>query len=294
MSLVSCVLTNLDISCVQLGALELPSGWRNEHSDPSGKYLHTDGRKQQHPPAGSKPTGLVTLADAIMHNRTLLSLTLAANNLGLGGPVRAAAVASIIQNNNVLLKLNVAANGFKGVEAGKVFGDAIAANTILQELDLSGGWHPDHRCDTKFFQTFFGGLSHSLNLRKSILSLNILKSDLTNENLTLVKQVFEENQTLVSICGATGPQLNVSSTARGHYDTQLGGKDAMVVAVELMYNSGLTSLNLGRHTVDFTQYGGAMHIFEVLRSNVRVGRNQVFLLCLPSCLSDRRAVPYQS
>ena len=37
-----------------------------------------------------------------------------------------------------LAKLLMGANSFTGAEAGKALGDAIAVNTVLKELDLSG------------------------------------------------------------------------------------------------------------------------------------------------------------
>lgn len=42
------------------------------------------------------------------------------------------------------------ANGFKGIEAGKALGDAIAVNTVLKELDISGGVHMWQKCDAEF------------------------------------------------------------------------------------------------------------------------------------------------
>jgi hypothetical protein len=52
----------------------------------------------------------------------------------------------------------MSANELKGAEAGKALGDAIAANTILKELDISGGKYDCNKCDVEFVQTFAFGL----------------------------------------------------------------------------------------------------------------------------------------
>ena len=64
-----------------LGQLVAPEGWSNEYSDFSGEWSHTDGRKQQGWPAGSKPQGAIALADAIKNNGALTSLNVSNNAL---------------------------------------------------------------------------------------------------------------------------------------------------------------------------------------------------------------------
>jgi hypothetical protein len=54
-----------------------------------------------------------------------------------------------------LTSLNMSANGLKGAAAGKALGDALAANTVLKELDLSGG----KDMDIAFVKAFTPGLS---------------------------------------------------------------------------------------------------------------------------------------
>ena len=52
----------------------LPEGWTH---DPNGvwKYRHADGRKQDEPPEGSTPEGVIALADAISTNGALETIT---------------------------------------------------------------------------------------------------------------------------------------------------------------------------------------------------------------------------
>ena len=74
-------------------------------------------------------------------------------------------------NPCTLKKLQIGANGFKGSEAGKALGDAIALNTVLEELDLSvpSSFVLGDRCDAAFLKEFAVGLSAN----RVLLSLNI-------------------------------------------------------------------------------------------------------------------------
>ena len=64
------------------------------------------------------------------------------------------------------------ANGFKGEEAGKALGDAIAVNSVLKELDLSGGEYDDQQCDAEFAKGFSAGLGANGALTSLNLSEN--------------------------------------------------------------------------------------------------------------------------
>jgi hypothetical protein len=78
-------MTSLNISNNDIGKLVPPEGWSNEHSDCSGEWRHTDGRKQRGWPAGSQPQGVIALADGIKNMRAMTALNLASNELGAEG-----------------------------------------------------------------------------------------------------------------------------------------------------------------------------------------------------------------
>ena len=80
---------------------------------------------------------------------------------------------NIPSGNRALTSLNMSANGLKGAEAGKALGDAIAANTVLKELDISGGEY-NPQCDVAFVQTFSVGLRDNGALTSLNLSSNAL------------------------------------------------------------------------------------------------------------------------
>jgi hypothetical protein len=78
-------MTSLNISSNNIGKLVPPEGWSNQYSDGSGEWSHTDGRKQRGWPAGSKPQGVIALADGIKNMGAMTSLNLASNGLGAEG-----------------------------------------------------------------------------------------------------------------------------------------------------------------------------------------------------------------
>jgi len=76
-------LTFLNISHNRIGDLVLPEGWtKGDSGYPDfGKYKHTDGRKQDRAPEGSKPDGVIAVANAIKNLGALTSLNLSSNLL---------------------------------------------------------------------------------------------------------------------------------------------------------------------------------------------------------------------
>ena len=85
-------LTDLNVSNNSIGQMVLPEGWTFNPSVPAYRqYTHTDGRQQEVPPEGSKPEGVIALADAIKNNGALSSLNLSQNAIPAEtmGPIEA-------------------------------------------------------------------------------------------------------------------------------------------------------------------------------------------------------------
>jgi hypothetical protein len=61
-----------------------PAEWTH-HPNGAWKYKHDDGRKQDDPPDGSKPEGIIAIAKVIPDMRAMTSLNLASNDLGVEG-----------------------------------------------------------------------------------------------------------------------------------------------------------------------------------------------------------------
>ena len=146
-------LTSLDMSANKIGQLVAPPGWYIDE----GCMKHPDGRKCVRYytgcgewPEGSMPEGVIAIAHAIP---TMGALT----------------------------KLNVSANQMEGSEAGKAFTSALAANTVLKELDLSGPPEAETSiglarpgADAAFMKEFAVGLSTN----RALTSLNLSNNKL--------------------------------------------------------------------------------------------------------------------
>ena len=78
-------------------------------------------------------------------------------------------VADGVPTIRALENLLMGANGFKGAEAGKALGDAIATNTVLKQLDISGGEYSRQQCDVEFVREFSVGLGAN----GALTSLNV-------------------------------------------------------------------------------------------------------------------------
>ena len=149
-------MTSLNMSNNSIGKLALPDGWTQKrptseeeheaHEWASEWFEHTDGKWQKEAPKGSSPVGAIAIANAI-------------------------------SANGALVKLLLGANGFKGFEAGKALGDAIAVNTVLKELDISGGWRDSEKCDTAFAK----GFSPGLGTNGAIVKFDISNNDICAE-----------------------------------------------------------------------------------------------------------------
>jgi Ran GTPase-activating protein (RanGAP) involved in mRNA processing and transport len=85
----------------------------------------------------------------------------------------------VISNNGAMTSLNMSKNSMKGAAAGKALGGALATNTVLKELDLSGQSGTSKRparpnMDAAFVKAFVPGLSDNGTLMKLDISENNL------------------------------------------------------------------------------------------------------------------------
>jgi hypothetical protein len=150
-------LASLNLAANNLGQLVLPEGWSG--LDDGGEYKDPGGEKHQQAPAGSKPEGIIVLANAIKDMGALTSLDISSNNIGaywdgrqwiatpegtLAQPtttfvphtsvyVGPAAIADAIKAMEALTKLGISNNN---IEQGEVLqGIADFCNTKGIELD---------------------------------------------------------------------------------------------------------------------------------------------------------------
>ena len=74
-------------------------------------------------------------------------------------------------------------------------------------------------------------------------SVNLLKNDL-GDGLEALSAAFEKSSTLKSLCGLSADQDTADFKRQG-----LNAADARLIAVELQFNSALTSLNLQTNNI---------------------------------------------
>jgi hypothetical protein len=101
------------------------------------------------------------------------------------------AIANVIPGMGAMTKLILSRNGVKGAQAGKALGDAIAGNTVLKELDISGDAY--YKCDVEFVKAFAVGLHDNGALTKLDISSNNIDA--------------EQKGDLQRICAAGGIEL---------------------------------------------------------------------------------------
>eukprot|EP00935_MAST-01C_sp_MAST-1C-sp1_P000997 g997.t1 len=103
-------------------------------------------------------------------------------------------VADELPTKGALVKLLMGCNGIKGIKAGKALGNAIAANTVLKELDVSGGKHDGQKCDVEFFKGFSPGLSAN----GALTSLDVSGNKLEAKGAMYITAALRESNACVS------------------------------------------------------------------------------------------------
>jgi hypothetical protein len=171
----------------------------------ANNYLVSDGR------GGADTSGVIALAGAIPQMGAILSVHLLGNNIGMDqtwalakmltehpalkslcghkgneteldmsckklGITGAIMLASEIANNETLLSLNLSKNEIISRESGKALAAALAANTVLTDLDLSSNQDDDQHLDgTGFAEELAVGIKDSCAISALSLSGNKLK-----------------------------------------------------------------------------------------------------------------------
>jgi hypothetical protein len=133
-----------------------------------------------------------------------------------------------------MTKLNLSGNGITGAQAGKALGDAIAGNTVLKELDISGDEY--YKCDVEFVKAFAVGLHDNGALTKLVLEDNKLATSEAGEALG---EALKGNTVL--------KELDISSNnwnARSCEPQPDGPGFANAISKGLAGNGAMTSLSL--------------------------------------------------
>jgi hypothetical protein len=148
------------------------------------------------------------------------------------------------------------ANGFKGFEAGKALGDAIAINTVLKELDISGGRRGSEKCDAAFVK----GFSPGLGANGALVTANLLNNRIGVEQAQKLVAVLKEHPTLKSLCGNKGDETELDMSGK-----QMGADGAIMLVPEIAANGTMTFLNLSDNSLGTE---GAKYVAEAIKGNV--------------------------
>ena len=185
------------------------------------------------------------LADALKGNQVMKVIDISSNELGydahynsdLSGVI---AIGTAVPTMGALEKLRIGANGFKGQEAAKALGDAIAAHTVLKELDLSGGEYAYQKCVAEFAKGFSAGLGAN-GAKGALVKFDISSNDLRAEGCKALAKALTNHPTMA--------ELDVSSNSMtlGANWGDMSGVIALSNAIPSM--GALASLNVSNNNL---------------------------------------------
>jgi Leucine-rich repeat (LRR) protein len=156
------------------------------------------------------------------------------------------ALANAIKDNVPLSKLVISKNKLgKCVDAGKAFAEALAANTLLEELDLS-----ENDCGAEFTAAFLPGLAANGALTKLNLAGNHINRGVDTEAAAALGKDLADALAVNTVL----KELNLCSN-------HLRPEFMSEFAVGLRYNHSLYTLDLGDNRLEDA---GAMTIADVL------------------------------
>lgn len=277
-------LARLDMDANGLGKYTLPLGWSEKYGNAAGYgYVHTDGRTQRDAPNGSNAVGGSALANAIRANPTLSSVNILKNEIpaeqaemlvkvmrsnaslttlcGLSGHETAldynrhdlgdgdaVLVANDIRNHKAVTHLNLGNNAILSRASGKALAEALAHNTVLKSLVVSGNQDkyphgaPRGTLDgTGFVEELAMGVKKNTSLLTLDLSTNAL---LTAEVGNIFTDMLRANTALT--------QLDVSNNRWGEALAELQGDApgfARTFLAGLGDNRTLTRLNISQNDI---------------------------------------------
>ena len=113
----------------------------------------------------SKPT-MKVLCEVPFKDKTITELDVSAKNLGTEG---ALVVSYYLENNGALEKLRMAENKNATKEVGEAIGRALAQNSVLKVLDISGDGYFCGMNGTGFAK----GIAYGIKNNRALTSLNL-------------------------------------------------------------------------------------------------------------------------
>jgi Ran GTPase-activating protein (RanGAP) involved in mRNA processing and transport len=155
-----------------------------------------------------------------------------------------------------LTSLNLSKNGMQGAEAGKALGDALATNTVLKELDLSGQpetsiCYAKPNMDVAFVKVFAPGLSDN----GAISSINLLKNQIPVEQAQELVKIMRPKENLTTLCGLGREETELDFSGQG-----LKAGDAVLIANDIRDMRALVKLDISSNDIGGEQEGGLQRV----------------------------------
>jgi hypothetical protein len=191
----------------------------------------------------------VTNISCLVQLSTISHLDISSCNLGAQGGFH---LASIIKDMGALTSLNMSKNRIKGAEAGKALGDALAGNTVLKELDLSGDEHYANM-DIGFMKAFTPGLSEN----GAMLKLDVSNNALCADGAKVLAETLMGNQVLT--------EINIANNCLGKKTASLFFEDADMSGIAALADAipgmgALIKLDISSNHIGAEQEGGLQRI----------------------------------
>ena len=210
-------LTSLNISSNSIGLLTPPDGWSNQYSDQSGQWRHIDGREQREPPAGSKPEGVIALADGIKNNGAMVTANIMGNKIG---KEQLSKLQAIMNDHPTLVSLCGIADNATEANLSSLGMDADDAAVLADELPAKG----------------------------ALVSANLLNNNIGAEQAQKLATILKEHATLKSLCGNKGDETELDMSGK-----KMGPDGAIMLAPEIVANGTLALLNISNNQLVTTQ-----------------------------------------
>jgi hypothetical protein len=129
-------------------------------------------------------------------------------------------------------------NRLEGAEAGKALGDALAGNTVLKELDLSGEKYYSNM-DIEFVKALTPGLSDN----GAMTSLHVGMNQIPETEMKEIIAIAMRKESMKMLCEV--PIKDKTLTELDVSRKNLGSEGALVVAEYLRDNGALSALTFG-------------------------------------------------
>jgi hypothetical protein len=272
-------LTSLNLAANNLGQLVLPEGWSGPDGD--GEYEDPDGEYHKQAPAGSKPEGIIALANVIPDMGALTTLDISNNAIGISLPP--GWTHSIGTNNGLPGFRSPEGDWQEGAPEGActskglvALAGAIRDNEALTKLIFSGDkWYNGQTWATPepvtlevgMAEVDFGNkglgaagaiivaawLSHKDN--GALFSVDFGDNDIPADKLQEIDQAVRSNR-LRLIREDSNKSLSEIDLSSRYLDV----KDAIVVAEYIKDNGALIKLDISGNYIGATQEGDLKRI----------------------------------